>query len=303
MKRNKIGQSTLTVSELGLGCMTLGTNKEKARSIIDIALDAGINYLDTADLYDFGINEEIVGASVKGRREDIIISTKGGNRRENGKNGWFWDPSKAYIKEAVKESLRRLGIDYIDLYQLHGGTADDPIDETIEAFEELVQEGLIRYYGISSIRPNVIREFVERSNIVSVMMQYSLLDRRPEEEMLTFLANSGVSVIPRGPLAKGLLTSEWQRKLAGSNGFLDYSPQELEKTITDLINLRTERSLQATALQYVLANTAVATAIPGASNIYQIRENVKAILEPALSEDCISVLRAVTKDNKYDAHR
>ena len=117
--------------------------------------------MDTADLYDFGTNEEIVGEAIKNRRQDLILATKGGNRFEKGKPGWDWDPSKAYIKEAVKQSLKRLQTDYIDLYQLHGGTIDDPIDETIEAFEELVEEGVIRYYGISSIRPNVIKEYAK----------------------------------------------------------------------------------------------------------------------------------------------
>lgn len=106
------------------------------------------------------------------------------------------DPSKAYIKEAVKHSLRRLQTDYIDVYQLHGGTIDDPIDETIEAFEELQQEGVIRYYGISSMRPNVIREYVKRSRIVSVMMPYSLLDRRAEE-WFPLLKQHHISVIAR----------------------------------------------------------------------------------------------------------
>lgn len=100
------------------------------------------------------------------------------------------DPSKAYIKEAVKKSLTRLKTDYIDLYQLHGGTIEDNIDETIEAFEELKQEGVIRYYGISSIRPNVIKEYVKKSNIVSIMMQFSLFDRRPEEWLPAFRGTS-----------------------------------------------------------------------------------------------------------------
>ncbi|MGV2686963.1 aldo/keto reductase, partial [Clostridium perfringens] len=128
---------------------------------------------------------------------DVIIATKVGNRRVPGKDGLVWDPSKDYIKSAVKDSLRRLGTDYIDLYQLHGGTLDDPLDETIEAFEELKREGWIRYYGISSIRPNVIREYVAKSNIVSVMSQYSILDRRPEEAVLDLLAENGISAIAR----------------------------------------------------------------------------------------------------------
>lgn len=181
MRKRTLGHSDLEISEIGLGCMSLGTDKAKALSILDEAIELGINYLDTADLYDFGRNEEIVGEAVKNRRHDIILATKAGNRWNDDKDGWHWDASKGYIKEAVKNSLRRLKTDYIDLYQLHGGTMEDHIDETIEAFEDLKQEGVIRYYGISSIRPNVIKEYVKKSNITSIMMQYSLLDRRPEE--------------------------------------------------------------------------------------------------------------------------
>lgn len=205
MKKNRLGTSELMVSEIGLGCMSLGTDMEPAIDLIHEALDHGVNLLDTADLYDEGRNEEIVGQAIKGRRDQVVVATKVGNRRIAGKEGWSWDPSKAYIKQAVHESLKRLQTDYIDLYQLHGGTLDDPIEETIEAFEELKKEGLIRYYGISSIRPNVIREYVKRASIVSVMNQYSVADRRAEEEVLPLLEQKGISVIARGPVASGVL--------------------------------------------------------------------------------------------------
>lgn len=122
---------------MGLGGMSLGTNIETAKSIIDEALDLGVNYLDTADLYDYGQNEKIIGEAIKGKRDQVILATKAGNRFTPGKEGWEWDPSKSHIKEAAKNSLSRLNIDYIDLFQLHGGTIEDPIDETISAFEEL----------------------------------------------------------------------------------------------------------------------------------------------------------------------
>src|SRR5690349_12677446 len=137
MRKNRIGASDLTAGEIGLGCMSLGTEERQAVSMIHRALDRGVNFLDTADLYDAGRNEELVGKAVQGRRDRVIIATKVGNRRIPGQEGWVWDPSKRYILSAVRESLRRLKTDYIDLYQLHGGTIGDPIDETIEAFEQL----------------------------------------------------------------------------------------------------------------------------------------------------------------------
>lgn len=149
-----------------------------------------------------------------------------------GIDGWRWNPSKNYLKNAVKDSLRRLDTDYIDLYQAHGGTIEDPVDETIEAFEDLVKEGNIRYYGISSIRPNVIKAYAEKSNIVSIMMQYSLLDRRPEE-WFSLINESNISVIARGPVAKGLLTDQFEQRLK-EDGYLNYSNEELKKTLSDL---------------------------------------------------------------------
>ncbi|ASB88603.1 aldo/keto reductase [Bacillus sonorensis] len=305
MKKRTLGQSDLQVSEVGLGCMSLGTEKQRALSILDEALELGINYLDTADLYDFGLNEEIVGEAIKSRRKDIILATKAGNRWEEGKPGWYWDPSKAYIKEAVKRSLKRLQTDYIDLYQLHGGTIEDNIDETIEAFEELKQEGAIRYYGISSIRPNVIKEYVKKSSIITVMMQYSLLDRRPEE-WLPILEENGISVIARGPLAKGLLTEKpvsHANTNIKKNGFLSYSYEELVKTKADIEKTAPDLTATETAIKYILAQPAVGAVIPGASKLEQLRENVEAASARPLTEQEIKALRFYTKRDVYTAHR
>jgi aryl-alcohol dehydrogenase-like predicted oxidoreductase len=302
MKRNRLGKSELMVSEIGLGCMSLGTDKPKAIRIIHEALELGINFLDTADLYDAGLNEEIVGEALKGRRSDAVLATKVGNRRVPGREGWVWDPSKAYIKMAVKDSLRRLRTDYIDLYQLHGGTIDDPIDETIEAFEELKQEGAIRYYGISSIRPNVIREYVKRSGIVSVMVQYSILDRRPEESVLPLLEENGISAIARGPVAKGILTGQGREKAGG--GYLDYSPDELIALLERLPAAGDSgRDIAHTAIRYALSSPAVATAIPGASSLRQLAHNAEAARVPPLSAEEVEAIRRISRANRYEQHR
>ncbi|MFF2448712.1 aldo/keto reductase [Neobacillus sp. NPDC058068] len=303
MKKRRLGNSDLHVSELGLGCMSIGTEEKTARRIIEAALEEGINYFDTADLYDFGENEKIVGQALKDVREQVIIATKAGNRWHEDRAGWSWDPSKAYIKEAVKNSLKRLGTDYIDLYQLHGGTLDDPIDETIEAFEELKAEGYIHYYGISSIRPNVIREFVEKSSIVSVMMQYSILDRRPEEAALPMLQEHGISVVTRGPLAKGLLSDKLLEK-ASEKGYLDYNYEELH-TVLPMLKERVAgtRSFTEVALQYNLANPVVASVVAGASSPEQIRNNLVAVRSQPLSDEEVAVIKELTKASIYKEHR
>ncbi|MGO4888197.1 aldo/keto reductase [Anaerobacillus sp. MEB173] len=306
MKKNQLGNSDLYVSEIGLGCMSLGTSEKKAADIIDEALHLGINFLDTADLYEYGFNEEIVGKAINHRRDDVILATKVGNRWNDSKEGWVWDPSRHYIKEQVKESLRRLRTDYIDLYQLHGGTIEDPIDETILAFEELKKEGLIRYYGISSIRPNVINEYCKKSNIVSVMMQYSLLDRRPEE-LFPLLMENNISVIARGPLAKGLLTQNSKDKITEKvreHGYLDYTFSELIKINTKIKELLTSsQTMNSIALRYPLYHSTVATVIPGASSIEQVRENIGAVSTNQLTDEQYEELQSITKQTTYPQHR
>ncbi|AZS18165.1 aldo/keto reductase [Paenibacillus lutimineralis] len=301
MRLNQLGFSDLLVSEIGLGSMSLGTEERKAIGIIHEALDQGVNFLDTADLYDSGRNEELVGKAIKGRRDRVVIASKAGNRRIEGREGWVWDPSKAYIKSAIKDSLHRLQTDYLDLYQLHGGTIEDPIDETIEAFEELKQEGLIRYYGISSIRPNVIREYATRSSMVSVLNQFSILDRRPEEEVLPLLHEKGIGVIARGPLASGALATE--REI--TKGYLNYSPEEIIKLRTRLSAVAREsnRTMTELAIRYSLSHPAVATVIPGASSREQLLANIAAARTPHLTQEEIEAIKQISEANRYEQHR
>jgi len=302
MLHRRLGNSDLKVSEIGFGCMSLTHDEEASTRILHEALAGGINFFDTADLYQSGQNEVWLGKALGRKRQDMVIATKVGNRWRTDESGWDWDPSKEHIHAAVKQSLQRLRTDYIDVYQLHGGTLEDNIDETIEAFEELVDAGYIRYYGISSIRPNVIRKYVEKSRIVSVMMQYSILDRRPEEEMLDFLQEQNISVIARGPIAKGLLS---QRTLSEPtvDEFLDYSTEDVKQLVTGLAALPNHnRSISQIALRYALAHPAVATVIPGASSIAQLQENCEAA-NVQLSAEEVAGIQAASHANRYQLHR
>ncbi|MBS4217243.1 aldo/keto reductase [Bacillus sp. FJAT-49711] len=307
MEKRQLGNSDLRVSKIGLGCMSIGTEVNTAQKIIETALEAGINYFDTADLYDRGMNEEIVGNTLSSRREDVIIATKVGNRWNEHKDGWSWDPSKTYIKEAVKDSLRRLKTEYIDLYQLHGGTIDDPIDETIEAFEELKEEGFIRYYGISSIRPNVIRKYVKDSSIISNMMQYSLLDRRPEGVM-PLLEKNNISVVTRGSVARGILSDKTLEAIDTDDfkikAYLDYSSEEIKELIESIKAklFPHSRSLNEVALQFNLAHKSVASVVTGASSVEQLLDNVRAVNSPSLTREELGYLEMITKENNYTEH-
>ncbi|WP_027964526.1 aldo/keto reductase [Halalkalibacillus halophilus] len=305
MKKRTLGHSELKVSEIGLGCMNLGDSQSNANEVISTAIEHGINYIDTADLYGFGNNEKIVGKALQGKRDQVILATKGGNNFDASSQDWTWDPSKTHIKNAIKDSLSRLGVDYVDVYQLHGGTIEDPTEETIEAFEEIQQEGLIKYYGISSIRPNVINKFIEKSNITSIMMQYSLLDQRPEE-FFSQISQAGISVVARGALGKGMLTSNAIKQLErkGKDGFLDYDYDKLRENINQLLSVAEKEgvSAQSLAIHYTLHNQVVGSLVLGASGRDQVLENIKAYKEQP-SESSIEQLESIFKPNYYENHR
>ncbi|MDN4607333.1 aldo/keto reductase [Sporosarcina highlanderae] len=299
MKKREIGKSGIYVSELGLGCMSFPDNLNEVKNIVNAAIHAGINFFDTADLYAGGRNESIVGEALKDRRDEIILATKVGNRMVPGEEGWRWDASKEYIKEAVKESLQRLGTDYIDLYQLHGGTMEDNVTGTIEAFEDLKKEGVIRQYGISSIRPNVIERFLTNSSAVSVMMQYSLLDRRPEE-WFPKIREAGASVITRGTLAKGLLTDEGISRAEKMDGFVEYGAKDLKRTVGVLHE--TTNAVHAHAIAFNLKEDVVASALIGASSKDQLLDSIVAY-EKSVDQSKLASMAQLTESHRYKQHR
>ena len=307
MELNRLGASGLAVSEIGLGCMSLAKAGKAADAIVHRALDLGVNFFDTADLYEYGANEERLARALGGRRREVIVATKVGNRWRPGGDGWDWDPSPDYIRTAVVASLRRLDTDYIDLYQLHGGTIEDPIDDVIATFEALRQAGTIRAWGISSIRPNVIREYAARSSIASVMMQYSVLDRRPEEQALPLLRDRGISVIARGPVAKGLLAGPPPYGGHGKppRAELGHDRERvaaIQQVLGD-VSAAAGRTPAQSALRFALAAPAVAAAVPGASSLVQLQDNVAAAAGTPLGDGEAAALSAAAPAQRYTAHR
>jgi len=298
MNYQELGRSLLKISEIGFGCMSLSNDHAQNARLLHQAVEMGINFFDTADLYQKGFNEETVGKAFAGMRDRVIITTKVGNRWRADGSGFDWDPRPEYILQSVEGSLRRLQTDYIDLYQLHGGTIDDPIDDIINVFELLKKQGKIRHYGISSIRPNVIREYVKRSHIVSVMMQYSLLDRRPEETCLPLLKENNIGVLARGPVAKGLLVDK------PAEAFLNYSSQQVSAVADTVRKISGKgRSAAQTAIRWVLHNAAIASAIVGIRTEQQLNDAVGAANSPLLSEAEVQQLQSVVKSAIYEQHR
>ena len=298
MQYQKLGRSSLHISKIGFGCMSLKGDYGAIEKILNTAVERGINYFDTADIYEDGQNEMKVGKALKAVRKKIIIATKGGNQAKPDGKGWNWNPRKDYILKACEDSLKRLRTDYIDLYQLHGGTIDDPIDETIEAFEILQQHGKIRYYGISSIRPNVIREYVQRSNIVSVMMQYSLLDRRPEETCMPLLVEKNIGVLARGSIAGGLLVDKPAKE------YMNYTLEQvaaMSKFVNDMSG--EHRTKAQTAMQFVLQHAAVSAAVAGIRTLAQLEEAVRTLTSEPLTKQETMQLQNVLPINVYEEHR
>lgn len=299
MKKRELGQSGLFVSEIGLGCMSLPPNKQEAKKIIDAAIDHGISYFDTADLYDKGENEMVVGQALKDKRQDIFLATKVGNKWNEDGSSWVWDSSKSYITNQVKESLTRLQTDYLDLYQLHGGTMEDDLEEAVDAFESLKKEGLIRAYGISSIRPNVIDRFLSNSDACSVMMQYSMLDRRPEE-WFDLIEGHNASVVTRGSLAKGMLTAEAMKRVEHSKGYGEYCKETLVDTVSKLD--QSVEDLTSMALAFVLQHKQVSAILAGASSQDQIISTMRAYHQ-SVSSDSLEQVKDILREDRYTGHR
>lgn len=277
MQYNTLGNSNIKISSVGIGCMSMSPSTNMGYvDLIHEAVDNGINYFDTADLYDFGDNERLLGKAIKGIREQLVIATKVGNQWNKDKSGWKWNVSATYINQAIDDSLTRLGTDYIDLYQIHGGTKEDDLDEVVDTLEKLKQSGKIKEYGISSIRPNVFLPFAAQSNMVSNMMQFSLLDTRPEA-YVGELREQGVSILARGAFAQGLLLNK------PAKDYLQHSQGQVEKIANWVSEIAKQEgvSKETVALAYLLQRQQVTAAVVGIRTVTHLRDLIKATQEMA----------------------
>ncbi len=296
MKIFPFSSSSVKTTPIGLGCMSLPEDDATSKKIIDATLASGINLLDTADLYQNGRNEEMIGKAIKGRRNEVILASKVGNQMRSDGSGWDWNPRKAYILEAIEKSLKRLQTDYLDLYQLHGGTMEDPWEETLEAFEILKNQGKIKAFGISSIRPNVIRKVLTMSNPSTIMMQYSPLDRRPEEEAFPLISSKETKVLVRGSLAKGMLINKEAEE------YLDLSKQKIQ-LIKDEIK-GSGYIPEAFLIKFGLSQKAVGALIIGASSVAQVEKMAHGYEESQkIPDQVILDFREKFSPNYYQQHR
>jgi 1-deoxyxylulose-5-phosphate synthase len=298
MRYVKLGNTGLEVSAITLGCMSFGApdrgthswslDETASRDIIRQALDAGINFLDTANVYSAGSSEEIVGRAVKdfAKREDVVLATKVFNRMRPGPNGAGL--SRKAIFAELDASLRRLQTDYIDLYQIHRWDYDTPVEETLEALHDAVKSGKVRYIGASSMhawqfaKALYLADAHGWTRFVSMQNHYNLLYREEEREMLPLCADQGIGVIPWSPLARGRLTRPWDASTARTEtdefGKTLYQDED-QVVVARVIEVAAKRDLAPAqvALAWVLRNPVVTSPIVGVTKPSQLDDAIAAV--------------------------
>jgi aryl-alcohol dehydrogenase-like predicted oxidoreductase len=321
MKYVKFGRTGLRVSQLCLGTMTFGLQCDECQShaIMSAAAEGGIDFFDTADVYPLGggrattgRTEEIVGTWLKGKRKDFILATKCVGQM--GPKPWEQGMSRKHILDAIDGSLRRLGTDYVDLYQLHGYDRLTPIDEALEALDIVVRSGKARYAGVSNWRAYKIARALGRSefrnivHIASVQPRYNLLFRSFERDLLPMCEEESIAVIPYNPPAGGLLTGKHDRQApppAGTRFSLGTAARRYQerywnerefRTIEALRPFATEAgmSMATMALSWVLSNPAITAPIVGASRPEQLTDSFAAAEKGPLSAELKAKLDDIT---------
>ncbi|MCU1660871.1 MAG: aldo/keto reductase [Pseudonocardia sp.] len=318
MDYRQLGRSGLRVSTITLGTMGFGgtgwasavgtIDVDGARRQISLARDAGVNLIDTADVYSNGLSEEIVGRALGADREDVLIATK--VRMPMGKDPNDAGLSRHHIIRGAEASLRRLGTDYIDLYQVHEWDGQTPLDETLEALDSLVQSGKVRYIGASNyaawqlMKALGVSESTGLSRFVSQQIYYSLQARDAETELVPLSIDQGLGILVWSPIAGGLLSGKYRRGVdapAGSRHLSDWDEppvhdeDKLYDTIEALVEIGAARGVSAAqiALAYVIGKPAVTSVIVGARTEDQLTDNL-ASARLALTDDEISRLDVVS---------
>jgi aryl-alcohol dehydrogenase-like predicted oxidoreductase len=280
MDKRRIG--TLDVTVVGVGCNNFGwrIDERATTDVVQAALDAGINFFDTADIYDKGKSEEFLGRALGSRRREVVVATKFGMKMDEQRQGG----KPAYVRQAVEDSLRRLGTDCIDLYQLHKPDPLTPIEETIGAMEDLKRAGKVREIGCSNFSGEQLRAVAGR--FASLQNHYSLFHREPEKDVIPECVRQGIAFIPYFPLESGLLSGKYrpgQPPPPGSRGQSGWGPKVFtEQNLQWVEKLRQYAAQRGhtvldLAMSWLAAQPAVASIIAGATSPEQVRSNAASV--------------------------
>lgn len=309
MKQRQIGANGPWVSELGLGCMGMsfayGERDEQSSSDTLLrALDLGVTHFDTADMYGFGHNEELLGRVLMGRRDEFVLATKFANRVDaEGKR--FVDSSAAWARQAIDDSLRRLGTDVIDLYYMHRRNPEVPIEETVEAMASFVEAGKVRYLGLSEVAPATLRKAHAIHPISAVQMEYSLFTRFVEDEMLDTCRELGVALVAYSPVGRGLLTGtvvpatlspddmrRTHERFTGDNFAANTALVAAVRSVADEIGCTPAQA----AIAWLLAKGDDILPIPGTKHVAYLEENLASADITLTAEQLDHLVSAVPRE-------
>lgn len=317
MKYRALGDTGVFVSELCLGAMTFGgrgqiwqaiggLDENSADAIVGRALDGGINFIDTADVYSSGESEEMVGKALQGRRHEVVLATKVRGRMGTGPNEVGL--SRLHIMEGVEASLKRLGTDYIDLYQIHRGDPFTAIEDTLRALDDLVRQGKVRYIGCSNLMTWQLMQAIGISRAEGLehfkctQSYYSLAGRELEREMIPLLEDQGLGLLVWSPLAGGFLTGKFTRDTTDAEGrraSFDFPPIDKERAFDTIDVMRKiaeehDASIAQVAIAWVLSKRAVTSVIIGARKLSQLEDNLGSV-DLTLSEHELNALNEVSE--------
>lgn len=292
MESRTLGSRGLEVPALGLGCMGMSEfygppeDEERAVEVIHRALDLGVVFLDTADMYGPFTNEELVGRAIHGRRDQVVLATKFGNVRSEDGGFHGVDGRPEYVRRACHDSLRRLGVDHVDLYYQHRVDPDVPVEETVGAMARLREEGKIRHLGLSEAAPATIRRAHAEHPVTALQTEYSLWTRFPEEEILPTVRELGIGFVAYSPLGRGFLTGrfaspedlpegDWRRRSPRFQGENFRKNLELVERVEEIADEKGVTPAQL-ALAWVLEQGEDVVPVPGTTSRRHLEENVRA---------------------------
>jgi aryl-alcohol dehydrogenase-like predicted oxidoreductase len=310
LEKRILGKSGIAVTTIGLGLWAIGgdawgaTDDRESLATIDAALDAGVNFFDTADVYGAGHSEELLGRAMSGRRDRFIVATKIGWQNFDEANQSTAYDSVAKLVAGVESNLRRLQTDYVDVIQSHINFRDPTMEIFIEGFQRLKAEGKVRAYGVSASDFEYLKAFNADGCCATLQVDYSILNRTPEADIFPYCQEENIGILVRGPLAMGILAGKFKPETRFAAG--DWrarwqdDPEERQIYLDDLEKverlrpLAQSRTLAQLALQFVLAHPAVTLAIPGAKTVAQFRDNLDTLSMPPLTSAELAEIDAVT---------